>query len=60
MKQIKKMFTDIFAEQYKKISELYEVHKKSISNMIEKNSKMFHKRLNNLSQEIKTNYGSIK
>ena len=54
------MFTDIFAEQYKKISELYQVHKKSISNMIEKNSKMFHKRLNNLSQEIKRNYDSIK
>ena len=28
--------------------------------MIEKNSKMFNERLNNLSQEIKTNYDSIK
>ena len=35
MKQIKKIFT-MFAEQYKKISELYDAHKKSISNMIEK------------------------
>ena len=43
-----------------KISELYDANKKSISNMIEKNSKMFNKWLNNLSQEIKTNYDSIK
>ena len=50
----------MFAEQYKKISELYDAHEKSISNMIEKNSKMFNERLNNLSQEIKTNYDSIK
>ena len=60
MKQIKKNFTDMFAEQYKKISELYDAHEKSVSNMIEKNSKMFNERLNNLSQEIKTNYDSIK
>ena len=50
----------MFAEQYKKISELYDAHEKSVSNMIEKNSKMFNERLNNLSQEIKTNYDSIK
>ena len=60
MKQIKKIFTDMFAEQYKKVSELYDAHEKSISNMIEKNSKIFNERLNNLSQEIKTNYDSIK
>ena len=41
MKQIKKNFTDMFMEQYKKISELYDAHEKSISNMIEKNSKIF-------------------
>ena len=51
----------MFAEQYKKISsELYDAHEKPVSNMIEKNSKMFNERLNNLSQEIKTNYDSIK
>ena len=45
----------MFAEQYKKISsELYDAHEKPVSNMIEKNSKMFNERLNNLSQEIKT------
>ena len=60
MKQIKKIFTDMFAEQYKKISELYDAHEKSISNMIEKNSKIFNERLNNLSQEIRKNYDSIK
>ena len=60
VKQIKKIFTDMFVEWYKKISELYDANKKSISNMIEKNSKMFNKWLNNLSQEIKTNYDSIK
>ena len=54
MKQIKKILTDMLAEQYKKISELYDAHEKSVSNMIEKNSKMFNERLNNLSQEIKT------
>ena len=37
MLQIKKIFTDVFAEQYKKILELYDAHEKSISNMIEKN-----------------------
>ena len=36
MKQIKKTFTDIFAEQYKKISELYDACEKTFSNMIEK------------------------
>ena len=60
VKQIKKIFTDMFVERYKKISELYDANEKSISNMIEKNSKMFNKWLNNLSQEIKTNYDSIK
>ena len=60
MKQIKKTFTDMFAEQYKKISELYDAHEKSISSMTEKNRKMFNERLNNLSQEIKSNYDSIK
>ena len=29
MKQIKKIFTDKFAEQYNKISELYDEHEKS-------------------------------
>ena len=29
----------MFAEQYKKISELYDAHEKSISNMIEKTTK---------------------
>ena len=36
MKQIKNIFSDKFAEQYKKISELHDAHEKSISNMIEK------------------------
>ena len=36
MKQIKKIFTDLFEEQYKKVSELYDAHEKSISNMNEK------------------------
>ena len=39
MKQIKKIFTDLFAEQYKKILELYDAHEKSISNMTEKTAK---------------------
>ena len=60
MKQIKKIFTDMFVEQYKKISELYDAHEKSISNMTEKNNKMLNERLNNLSQEIRTNSNSIK
>ena len=62
MKQIKKIFTDLFEEQYKKVSELYDAHEKSISNMNEKKtpSKMFNERLNNLSQEIRTNYDTIK
>ena len=60
---MKKTFTDMFAEQYKKISVLYDAHEKSISNMIEKRKpkkKMFNERLNNLSQEIRTNSDSIK
>ena len=44
----------------KKISELYDAHEKSISNMIEKKSKIFNERLNNLSQEIRKSYESIK
>ena len=43
----------------KKISELYDPHEKSVSNIIDKNRKMFNERLNNLSQEIKTNYDPI-
>ena len=50
----------MFAKQCKKISELYDAHEKSISNMIEKNNKMLNERLNNLSQEIRTNSDSIK
>ena len=37
MKQIKKIFTDLFEEHYKKVAELYDAHEKSISNMKEKN-----------------------
>ena len=54
---MKNVFADIFAEQYKKHND---GHEKSILNMIEKNSKMFNERLNDFSQEIKTNYDSIK
>ena len=52
MKQIKKIFPDMFAEQCKKISGLYDAHEKSISNMIERNNKMLNERLNHLLQEI--------
>ena len=58
IKQIKKIFTDMPAEQHRKISELYDAHEKSISNANEKNSKMFNERLNNFSQEIRTSSGS--
>ena len=60
MKQIKRIFTDMFVKQCKKISQLYDAHEKSISNMIEKNNKMLNGRLNNLSQEIRTNSDSFK
>ena len=59
MKHIKNIFTDLFVKQYKKISELYEAHEKSISN-IEKSNKMLNERLNNPSQEIRTNSNSIR
>ena len=36
MKQIKKNFTAVFSEKYRKISELFDAHEKSVSNMIEK------------------------
>ena len=39
MKQIKKI--DMFMEQYKKISQLYDAHEKSISSMIEKKQQNF-------------------
>ena len=48
------------AEQYKKISELYDPNEKSISNIIEKNNKIFNETLNNISQEIGANSDSIK
>ena len=60
MKQTKKIFTDMSAEQCTKISELCDGHKKSISNMIKKNNKMLNERLNNLSQEIRRNSVSVK
>ena len=61
MKEVKKIFTDMFAEQYEKISELHDAHEKSIPHMIEKkNNKMLNERTNNLSQEIRTNSDSIK
>ena len=60
MKQIKKVFTDMFADQYKKISELYDAHEKSISLIIDKNNKVINERLDKFAQEIKTDSDTIK
>ena len=60
MKQIKKIFTDILRNSTKKY-QCFMIHMKSqFQNMIEKNNKMLNERLNNLSQEIRTNSDSIK
>ena len=63
MKQIKKNFTAVFSEKYRKISELFDAHEKSVSNMIEKKCLMkgwiiFHKKSKQIL--IQSNSGRIK
>ena len=60
VKQIKKLFTEMFNDHYKKISEMYNGFEKSVSEMIEANNKLTNQKLKNLSPEIRSNSDSVK
>ena len=45
----------MFADHYKKVCKIFNVHEKSITEMIEANKKMINKKLEKLPAEIRTN-----
>ena len=60
VKQIKKLFTEMFNDHYRKMCEMYNGLEKSISEMIEANNKLTNQKLEKLSAEIRSNSDSVK
>ena len=60
VKQIKKLFTDMCSDHYKKMCEMYNGLEKSISEIIEANNKLTNQKLEKLSAEIRSNSDSVK
>ena len=60
VKQIKKLVTEMFNDHYQKMCEIYNGLEKSISEMIEANTKLRNQKLENLSAEIRSNSDSVK
>ena len=60
VKQIKKLVTEMFNDHYQKMSEIYNGLEKSISEMIEANTKLTNQKLEKLSAEIRSNSDSVK
>ena len=60
VKQIKKLFTEMFNDHYKKMGEMYNGLEKSISEMIEANNKITNQKLEKPSAEIRSNSDSAK
>ena len=60
IKKMKQLFTEIFANFYKKTCELYKAHEKSISYIITENNKALHETLDKLSAEIQADAVTLK
>ena len=60
VKQIKKLFSEMFNYHYKKMCEMYNGLEKSISKMIEANNKITNQKLEKPSAEIRSNSDSAK
>ena len=60
VKQIKKFFTEMFNDHYRKMCEMYNGLEKSISEIIEANNILTNQRLEKLSAEIRSNSDSVK
>ena len=60
VKQIKKLFSEMFNYHYKKMFEMYNGLEKSISEMIEANNKITNQKLEKPSAEIRSNSDSAK
>ena len=60
VEQVKKIFTDILADQFKKISELYDANEKHIAEIINKNNQIINERLDKLSETVKANANIMK
>ena len=58
--QIKKLFTKMFNDHYKKMHEMYNGLEKSINEKIEANNKLTNQKLEKLSAEIRSNSDSVK
>ena len=60
IKQIKKLFTEMFNDHYGKMCEMYNGLEKSISEMVDANNKLTNQKLEKLSAEIRSNSDSVK
>ena len=60
VKQIKKLFTEMFNDHYKKMCEIYNGLKTSISEMSEANDKLTNQELEKVPAEIQSNSDSVK
>ena len=60
VKQIKKLFTEMFNDHYRKMCDMYHGLEKSISEMIEANKKLINQKLEKLSADIRSNSDSVK
>ena len=60
VKQIEKLFTEMFNDHNRKMCEMYNGLEKSISEMIEANNKLTNQKLKKLSAEIRSKSVSVK
>ena len=60
VKQIKKLFTEMFNDHYKKMGEMYNGLEKSISEMIKANNNLINQKLEKLSAKMRSDSDSIK
>ena len=60
VKQIKKLFTEMFNGHYKKMCEMYNGLEKPISEMIEANNNLTNQKLEKLSAKMRSNSDSVK
>ena len=60
VKQIKKLFTEMFNDHYRKMCEMCNGLEKSISEIIEANNILTNQKLEKLSAEIRSNSDSVK
>ena len=60
VKQIKKLFTEMFNDQYRKMCDMYNGLEKSIGEMVDANNKLTNQKLEKLSAEIRSNSDNVK